>query len=104
MTKRWELTLLPLTGKGKARRLSMYRAGKKLFIYCGPTAPVVNMYTGEIRSVAIFVAVIGSFNYTYVETCEGGCGQFPGKTIKSGMEIHCICGSEAGPPTVLQRR
>lgn len=53
----------------KTRRLSMrqeHRAGEKLFIdFCGPTVPVVNPDTGEIRRVAIFVAVMGASNYTY---------------------------------------
>lgn len=59
----------------KTRRLSMrqeHRAGEKLFIdFCGPTVPVINPDTGEIRRVAIFVAVMGASNYTYVEACEG---------------------------------
>lgn len=59
----------------KTRRLSMrqeHRAGEQLFIdFCGPTVPVVNPDTGEIRRVAIFVAVMGASNYTYVEACEG---------------------------------
>lgn len=58
----------------KTRRLSMrqeHRAGEKLFIdFCGPTVPVVNPDSGEIRRVAIFVAVMGAPNYTYVEACE----------------------------------
>ncbi len=49
-----------------------HRAGEKLFIdFCGPTVPVVNPDTGEIRRVAIFVVVMGASNYTYVEACEG---------------------------------
>lgn len=49
-----------------------HRAGEKLFIdFCGPTVPVINPDTGEIRRVAIFVAVMGASNYTYVEACEG---------------------------------
>ena len=59
----------------KTRRLSMrqeHRAGEKLFIdFCGPTVPVINPDTGEVRRVAIFVAVMGASNYTYVEACEG---------------------------------
>ena len=59
----------------KTRRLSMrqeHRAGEQLFIdFCGPTVPVINPDTGEIRRVAIFVAVMGASNYTYVEACEG---------------------------------
>lgn len=46
-------------------------AGDKLFIdYCGPTIPVVNPETGEIRKAQIFVATFGASNYTYVEASE----------------------------------
>jgi transposase len=46
-------------------------AGDKLFIdYCGPTIPVVNPDTGEVRNAQIFVATLGASNYTYVEACE----------------------------------
>lgn len=45
------------------QRLSMrqeHRAGEKLFIdFCGPTVPIISPETGEIRRVAIFVAVMG---------------------------------------------
>ena len=47
----------------------IHRAGEKLFIdYCGPTVDVIDPETGEIRSAAIFVAILGASNYTYVET------------------------------------
>jgi transposase len=46
----------------------MHRAGEKLFIdYCGPTVDIIDPLTGAIRSAAIFVAVFGASNYTYVE-------------------------------------
>lgn len=49
-----------------------HRSGEKLFIdFCGPTVPIISPETGEIRRVAIFVAVMGASNYTYVEPCEG---------------------------------
>ncbi len=45
-----------------------HRAGEKLFIdYCGPTVPVVNGVTGEVREAQIFVAVLGASNYTFAE-------------------------------------
>lgn len=45
-----------------------HRAGEKLFVdYAGPTVPVVNPITGEIREAQIFVAVLGASNYTYAE-------------------------------------
>ena len=43
-----------------------HRAGEKLFVdYCGPTQPIVNPDTGEIRQAQIFVAVLGASNYTF---------------------------------------
>ena len=43
-----------------------HRAGEKLFIdYAGPTVPIVNPDTGEMRRAHIFVAVLGASNYTY---------------------------------------
>src|SRR5713226_2431587 len=45
-----------------------HRAGEKLFVdYCGPTVPIVNAVTGEVREAQIFVAVLGASNYTYAE-------------------------------------
>jgi len=45
-----------------------HRAGAKLFIdYAGPTVPIVNPVTGEVREAQIFVAVLGASNYTYAE-------------------------------------
>lgn len=55
----------------KQQKLSMrqrHRVGEKLFIdYCGPTLPVVNPDTGEIREAQVFVAVLGASSYTYAE-------------------------------------
>lgn len=46
----------------------VHRAGEKLFIdYCGPRIDIIDPITGEIRSAAIFVAVLGASNYTYAE-------------------------------------
>ncbi len=51
------------------RKLSMrqtHRAGEKLFVdYCGPTLPIINPDTGELREAQIFVAVLGASNYTF---------------------------------------
>src|SRR5215831_12846703 len=45
-----------------------HRAGEKLFVdYAGPTVPIVNSTTGDIREAQIFVAVLGASNYTYAE-------------------------------------
>jgi len=45
-----------------------HRAGEKLFVdYAGATIPVYDTGSGEARPAAIFVAVLGASNYTYVE-------------------------------------
>lgn len=59
-----------LSSQKRSMRQS-HLAGDKLFIdYCGPTIPVVNPETGEVRNAQIFVATLGASNYTYVEACE----------------------------------
>lgn len=53
-------------GKQKRSMRQIHRAGEKLFVdYCGPTMPVVNPDTGEIRQAQVFVAVLGASNYTF---------------------------------------
>jgi transposase len=45
-----------------------HKAGEKAFVdYTGPTIPVVDPGTGEIRDAEIFVMVLGASSYTYVE-------------------------------------
>ena len=55
----------------QCQKLSMrqiHRAGEKLFVdYCGPTLPVINPDTGEVRDAQVFVAVLGASSYTYAE-------------------------------------
>lgn len=49
-----------------------HKAGEKLFIdFCGPTVPVINPDTGEVRQSAIFVTAMGASGYAYIEACEG---------------------------------
>ena len=46
----------------------VHKAGEKCFVdYCGPTIPIVNAHTGEIRGCQVFVGVLGASNYTYAE-------------------------------------
>ena len=46
----------------------VHLAGDKLFIdYCGPTVPIVDRHTGEVREAQVFVAVLGASSYTYAE-------------------------------------
>lgn len=57
--------------KQKRSMRQHHMAGEKLFIdYCGPTVPIVNPETGEIRLAQIFVATLGASNYTYVEASD----------------------------------
>jgi transposase len=59
----------------KAKQLSLrqiHRAGEKLFIdYAGPTIPVIDGTSGEIREAQLFVATLGASSYTYVEAQWG---------------------------------
>lgn len=52
-------------------KLSMrqtHTAGEKMFVdYAGPSAPVINLATGEVHPAQIFVAVLGASSYTYAE-------------------------------------
>ena len=54
--------------KLKVTMRQTHRAGEKLFVdYCGPTVPIINAATGEVREAQVFVAVLGASNYTYAE-------------------------------------
>jgi transposase len=45
-----------------------HKGGEKCFVdYCGPTVPIINGSTGEVREAQIFVAVLGASNYTYAK-------------------------------------
>ena len=53
-------------GKLKRSMRQIHRVGEKLFAdYAGPTVPIVDSATGEIRPASIFVAVLGASNYTF---------------------------------------
>ncbi|WP_418134132.1 IS21 family transposase [Acidihalobacter ferrooxydans] len=46
----------------------VHRAGEKTFFdYAGPTVPVIDPASGEIRRAQVFVAVLGASSYTYAE-------------------------------------
>ena len=46
----------------------VYRAAEKAFVdYAGPTFPVVDRSTGEVRNAMVFVGVLGASNYTFVD-------------------------------------
>ena len=43
----------------------IHRAGEKTLVdYAGPTVPVINPASGEIREAQIFLAVLGASSYT----------------------------------------
>jgi transposase len=45
-----------------------HRAGDKTYVdHAGPTVPVVDPDSGELREASIFVAVVGASSYTYAE-------------------------------------
>jgi transposase len=45
-----------------------HRAGDKMYVdHAGPTVPVVDPESGELREASIFVAVLGASSYTYAE-------------------------------------
>lgn len=53
-------------GKQQRSMRQLHRAGEKVFVdYCGPTMPIVNPDTGELRQAQVFVAVLGASNYTF---------------------------------------
>jgi transposase len=50
----------------------LHKAGEKCFVdYAGPTVPVVDPETGEVRQAAVFVGVLGASSYTYAEAHFG---------------------------------
>ena len=55
-------------GKLNLSMRQVHIAGEKMFVdYCGLTAEVVDITTGEIREAQVFVAVLGASSYTYAE-------------------------------------
>ena len=46
----------------------MHIAGEKVFVdYAGPTVPIYNLQTGEVRQAQIFVGVLGGSSYIYAD-------------------------------------
>lgn len=59
-------------GKLKRSMRQIHRAGERLFAdYAGPTMPIIDANTGEIRQASIFVAVLGASSYTFACTTPG---------------------------------
>jgi len=62
-----------------------HKAGEKMFVdYAGQSIQVTEPHTGEIRQVQIFVAVLGSSNYTYAEaTWDQGLANWIGSHVRA---------------------
>ena len=59
-------------GKLKPTLRQNHVAGEKCFVdYAGPTIPIVDPDTGEVRQASIFVGVLGASSYTYTEAHFG---------------------------------
>ena len=59
-------------GQLKRSMRQTHRAGEKLFAdYAGPTVPIIDAATGEIRPASIFVAVLGASSYTFACATAG---------------------------------
>jgi hypothetical protein len=57
----WESRLSPTMRQ-------VHPAGERLFVdYAGQTVDLIDGRTGEVRSVQVFVAVLGASSYTYAE-------------------------------------
>ena len=55
-------------GQQKRSMRQTHKVGEKCFVdYCGPTIPIINASTGEIRGAQVFVGVLGASNYTFAE-------------------------------------
>jgi transposase len=63
----------------------VHRAGETLFVdYCGPTVPVCDAATGEVREAQVFVAVWGASNYTFAEaTWTQGLADWLGSHVRA---------------------
>ncbi len=59
-------------GQLKRSMRQIHRAGEKLFAdYAGPSVPIIDAHTGEIRPASIFVAVLGASSYTFACATAG---------------------------------
>jgi transposase len=69
-----------------------HTAGEKLFVdYAGPTVPVVDRATGELREAQIFVAVLGASNYTYAEgTWSQGLQDWIGSHVRTFEHLGAV--------------
>jgi len=59
-------------GKLKCSMRQVHRAGEKLFCdYAGPTVPIIDAQSGEVRPASVFVAVLGASSYTFACATPG---------------------------------
>jgi transposase len=83
-------------------RRQPHRAGEKLFVDdAGQGMPVVNGHRGEVRDVAIFVAVLGASNYPYAEaTWTQGLPDWIGSQVRTFAALGGV--PEIGVPDTLK--
>ena len=63
-----------------------HKAGDKLFIdFTGKKLTIVDEHTGELQDLEIFVCVLGSSQFTYVEACESQ----KRKILSDVLKMHC---------------
>ncbi len=76
--REWRLNL-------KLSMRQVHRAGEKLFLdYCGPTIPIIEQTTGEVRQAQVYVAVMGASNYTFAEaTWTQSLSDWTGSTARA---------------------
>ena len=66
-----------------------HKVGDKLFIdFTGKKLPVVDRHTGEIQELEIFICVLGSSQYTYVEACESQSGENFIRCVENALRFY----------------
>jgi transposase len=60
-------------------------AGEKVFLdYCGPSVPVIDQTTGEVRQAQVYVRCHGASNYTFAEaTWTQSLSDWTGSTARA---------------------
>ena len=69
-----------------------HRAGEKAFVdYSGKKAEIVDLMTGEVTEVELFVMVLGASNYTYAEaTRTQRLADFVGSNVRAFDYFRCM--------------
>ena len=69
-----------------------HKAGEAMFVdYAGPTVPIIDPQSGEIRQAQVFVAVLGASSYTYADaTWSQGLPDFIGSQQRALAYFHGV--------------